>query len=96
MQCSVGNKVFVSNNGDTTLYHGGLQSRELDQAEDISPHLERMESCPLLQTRYCSCDEPSESITVGSDQVSLANSDYSLATIEKLCEISEGIYLVQE
>ena len=76
----------VCTTGDTILYHGGLQLRELDQAEDISSHLERMESSPLLlQSRYCSCDDPSESITVDSERVSLANSDYSLETIKKLC-----------
>ena len=75
----------VCNSDDSILYHSGLQSRELDQAEDISPDLERMESSPLVQTRYCSCDDPSESITVDSERVSLANSDYSLETIKKLC-----------
>ena len=93
----------VCNSDDSILFHGGLQSKELEQAEDedISPDLERMESSPLVQTRYCSCDDPSESITVDSERVSLdservslANSDYSLETIKKLCasfEIDEDI-----
>ena len=91
----------VCNSDDSILYHGGLQSKELELAEDISPDLERMESSPLVQTRYCSCDDPSESITVDSERVSLdservslANSDYSLETIKKLCasfEIDEDI-----
>ena len=79
---------------DSILFHDGLQSKELDQTEDISPDLELMESSPLVQTRYCSCDDPSESITVDSERVSLANSDYSLETIKKLCasfEIDEDI-----
>ena len=75
----------VCNSDDSILFHGNLQSKELEQAEDISPDLERMESSPLVQTRYCSCDDPSESITVDSERVSLANSDYSLETIKKLC-----------
>ena len=82
------------NSDDSILFHGDLQSKELEQSEDISPDLERMESSPLVQTRYCSCDDPSESITVDSERVSLANSDYSLETIKKLCasfEIDEDI-----
>ena len=75
----------VCNSDDSILFHGSLQSKELELGEDISPDLERMESSPLVQTRYCSCDEPSESITVDSERVSLANSDYSLETIKKLC-----------
>ena len=84
----------VCNSDDSILFHGSLQSKELEQAEDISPDLELMESSPLVQTRYCSCDDPSESITVDSERVSLANSDYSLETIKKLCasfEIDEDI-----
>ena len=84
----------VCNSDDSILFHGDLQSKELEQSEDISPDLERMESSPLVQTRYCSCDDPSESITVDSERVSLANSDYSLDTIKKLCasfEIDEDI-----
>ena len=75
----------VCTTGDAILYHDSLQLKELDQTKDITSHLERMESSPLLQTRYCSCDDPSESITVDSERVSLANSDYSLETIKKLC-----------